>query len=1133
MTGNCLNVLGVIKYNKSAYTDALPLLEEALDIRKELEDEKGIGRSYLNIGRIYLHQGNTKKALELAEIGIEYSKRVGDTKNVIRSYNDIGIVYGTLRDLQKASFYFLEGLKIAEESQILDGLAQTYGNLGVLYKIKRDYKQAIQYYRKAISINKRQNDKLGLAVTMSALGHLYYDQGNHKRCLQILDSANVTFKSIDHKFHIGKNYGLMGSIHRKNGDTDKAIYYFRKAVIIGEELDTKETVAVNNSHIGQLFLDQQQEDSAFIYFNKTIKIFEESGDTNALIKTYRRIGATYSNQANLPAATNYYQQALDRAKLAKDTLAIANMHASIGGLFMEQDAFDKAIDSYNEAIKGFELLGANPRIADMNNLIAKVFNGQQKNKKAIEYGRTALYTYQKFKDTCNFGSTYLTLAQSHIALKNTDSSAFYLKNALSNALKCKNVKSTLLASVYGELGSFYENQQQKDSAFLAYKEALKYASLAKNKLILKNAAKALYPIYEERGELAKAYETFKVYHTNNEALFNKANTRALVQQEYEKELQEKAFIQKQKEAEVEKQKWIIYTMIGACLAIILIALAVYRNYRNKNRANKLLKAKNSEISKQRARLEALDLTKSRFFANISHELRTPLTLISSPLQTMLQNKKQEFTPATNELLQLMYRNTESLKGLVNDILELSKLESDKMVIEQEEISLKPLLGRIANNFDSLAKHQKIQYEYAFTNLENLTVAIDIGKTEKILNNLLSNAIKHTLSGGKITFEAAVENERLHLQVTDTGKGIAPEELPFIFDRFYQSTQPDAPIQGGTGIGLALAKELCQFMGGLINVKSTLDKGSTFTVELPLQIVDAATEAEEIKDDATLTEDELLLVDDVKLDKKYTILVVEDHPDMQAYINSLIAPDYTTFLAANGKEALKILNQEPIDLVISDVMMPEMDGYTLLQEIKQSDNYNHLSVIMLTALGDDAHKLQALTIGVDDYVTKPFSADELLARIHNLLKRHEVRLQLKAEETAEKAKKTVIIENDTREEEEPVSHQLEIDWLKKVEKEIASNLENENFRLTDLADQFNLSYRQFLRRIKRLTGLSLKQYQQEIALQKARELLEKRVYGNASAIAYTVGINNVTRFSKLYEARFGKKPSKYFANFNSV
>jgi DNA-binding response OmpR family regulator len=249
--------------------------------------------------------------------------------------------------------------------------------------------------------------------------------------------------------------------------------------------------------------------------------------------------------------------------------------------------------------------------------------------------------------------------------------------------------------------------------------------------------------------------------------------------------------------------------------------------------------------------------------------------------------------------------------------------------------------------------------------------------------------------------------------------------------------------------------------------------------------------------------------------------------MQRFIQQLLSHKYHTFVANHGKQALEILGKESIDLVVSDVMMPEMDGYTLLKHLKEHNSYTNIPVVMLTALNNEDSKLQALTIGVDDYLSKPFSPEELMARVHNLLERYAVR-QMVVKEIQEEAKELqtegVVSEGLSSEQE---IKQKDIEWLKEVENSMRKELENAEFNIGSLADTFFLSQRQFQRKMKKVTGLTPKKFQQEVALQEGRKLLENKTYSTVKAIAYSVGMSNVWRFSQLYETRFGKSPSDYF------
>ena len=390
-------------------------------------------------------------------------------------------------------------------------------------------------------------------------------------------------------------------------------------------------------------------------------------------------------------------------------------------------------------------------------------------------------------------------------------------------------------------------------------------------------------------------------------------------------------------------------VISSIFVLILLIYGIFRwrlrqLHQSRVQLQSIVRERTREISLQKEKIEGqaeklleMDRAKSRFFANISHELRTPLTLISSPVRHLLNSKKDPLTPQQAVQLKMVAQNAGQLKNLVNDILDLSKLESDKLELQEDTFPLIPFLRKVISNFGSLAQHLGICYEMTSDLPEDLHVVLDKDKVEKIINNLLSNAIKHTPSGGSVQFTVTKEGGMLQFRVIDTGQGIPEEDLPYIFDRYFQSKKSHESLQGGTGIGLALARELTQLMNGTLRVESILGKGSTFLLNLPyketaaIDMSDTETGFEDDEDSLTSIEKEAITA----TDRTHSILIVEDHPDMQRFIRQLLEHTYHIFTASHGKQALEILGRESIDLIVSDVMMPEMDGYALFTGTKRS------------------------------------------------------------------------------------------------------------------------------------------------------------------------------------------------------
>ncbi|GAB5526450.1 MAG: hypothetical protein Roseis2KO_43220 [Roseivirga sp.] len=569
------------------------------------------------------------------------------------------------------------------------------------------------------------------------------------------------------------------------------------------------------------------------------------------------------------------------------------------------------------------------------------------------------------------------------------------------------------------------------------------------------------------------------------------------------------------------QVWFIFLSIAILLTSIYL-LFYFRNRRlikSQQKLKKEVALRTNEIEKQALELKKLDVAKTQFFANISHELRTPLTLILGPLQQLMEEGKLN----KDQLRQLerMYRNGQNLSELVEEILELTKLEAGKLEVRETEIALKPLLKRICAAYESLAARKELDYSCLLHFSDQTVLLLDKGKLEKVINNLISNAFKFTPSGGFVKLSVFLEQDQLRILVEDSGKGIAAKDLPRIFDRFYQGQLSEpSQLQGGTGIGLALAKELTEAMHGKITVESKLNEGTAFQVVLPRKEVTAADNIE-IKTETPIV---FKSYDSVSSqpggEAEFSLLLVEDNVDMRNYIAEMLSPQYNVFLAENGILALECLKKETIDLVISDVMMPEMDGFTLLKTMKSNDLYHDLPVIMLTARAENSDKLNALTIGVDDYLTKPFMSDELKARVKNLLAHYQNRRSLKAqpeEMVSDTLMSAIHTEIDSTE---------ALTWIKKVEQEALSRLNDFDFSMEIVAEAMSITDRQLQRKVKQITGLTPNKYVQELRLQLGRAYLEKGAYKTINEVTLAVGFKSSRYFSKLFRERYGRSATDY-------
>jgi len=603
------------------------------------------------------------------------------------------------------------------------------------------------------------------------------------------------------------------------------------------------------------------------------------------------------------------------------------------------------------------------------------------------------------------------------------------------------------------------------------------------------------------------------------------------------------------------QSWFI--LLAAFILATAMALFLrWRTWKYKQDATQLkqaVRAQTATIRKQADELRQLDKLKSRFFANVSHELRTPLTLMLGPVETLLKQDKDE---KERTLLQYIYRNTQQLKKLINEILDLSKLEKHKMEIVEEPVYLYDYIKEQMAQFRSAASSKGINFIFQYQLEKSLVLMLDRHKVEKIIQNYLSNALKFTTSGGRLHFtvKPVVEDSNeaqtyLLIAVGDSGPGIHPSDLPHIFDRFYQSKQSGIFPQGGTGIGLSLCKELAGLLGGKVWAESTPGKGSTFFFQCPATITAANTtfETAEGQKEESLVTIAANATDSAtrgaplaahESPQKTPILLVEDNSDLQQYLKMLLS-DYDVITAGNGKEALEVLGVRSeklglrgelvrgegreVKLIISDLMMPEMDGAALLANLKSDDRFRHLPVIMLTAKVNQDAKLDALRVGVDDYLNKPFHEEELKARIANLLRNYQQRQEFFSALNVEASNAEAQSSNPVRE--IPNMSQEDMLWLKEVEKVSSEIMPDPSLKLDYVANKLHLSQRQFRRRLKQLTGLTPNQYLQEMRLQTARDYLLAGVYTTVKEAGFAVGFKNTRYFSDLFQRQYGVRPSE--------
>ncbi len=523
---------------------------------------------------------------------------------------------------------------------------------------------------------------------------------------------------------------------------------------------------------------------------------------------------------------------------------------------------------------------------------------------------------------------------------------------------------------------------------------------------------------------------------------------------------------------------------------------------------------------EREKLRELDEEKNRFYQNISHEFRTPLTLIMGPIENVLNGN---LNPG-REFFEMIYRNARQLYHLINQLLDLSKIESGQFTLKKEPVIINDLILRQTEAFRSLAEQKRIALQLELCQ-EPLVASLDIDAFEKLLNNLISNALKFTPENGRVTVRlrkgrnCKMVPPCVEILVVDTGIGIPPDKLEKIFDRFYQVDGDYQPGQPGTGIGLALSREIVERHGGRIWAESQENKGTTFVVQLPL----ADSDVEELPSKAAKPTTDSILEEYVEPSgepedtsnhtpsDKPLVLIVEDHADMRRYIRHILSPHCRIIEAESGDEGLdKALEFVP-DLIISDVMMPRVSGFEFCERVKHDERTNHIPVILLTARGSERSQVTGYQLGADAYVIKPFSAAVLRAQVHTLIQQRRA--------LAEKFSRNATLSND------PLSSIITDPFIKKAVTIVDAHLDDDTFGAEKFAREMGLSRTQLHRKLKALTNKSTTDFIRFVRLHRAMAMF-RQGYDNVTEVAFATGFNSLSYFSKQFKALFGVTPKQF-------
>ena len=524
------------------------------------------------------------------------------------------------------------------------------------------------------------------------------------------------------------------------------------------------------------------------------------------------------------------------------------------------------------------------------------------------------------------------------------------------------------------------------------------------------------------------------------------------------------------------------------------------------------------IRKIKVEQQVMDI-KLRFFTNISHELRTPLTLIIGPVTNILNTER--LSNGVRGQLEIVLSNSQRMLRMVNQLLDFRKIQNNKMRLKVQKSNLGAIVDDTCANFKKEAYDKHINFTVE-KHAKDSTVWIDRGRVDTILFNLLSNAFKFTPAGKSIKVVVDEKPGYVMMIVKDEGIGIPMEKRSVLFERFSSNNElSNQNHNTGTGIGMNLIKELVDLHHGFIEVESEVGKGSTFTVLFQRGTEHFGQEVDIVVDDTSTSvpgtpketlENKLADIENQQ-DKRRMVLVVDDNEDMRTFLGNILSSDYRVRKAADGVEALKDIEQEIPDVIITDLMMPNMDGLELTKQVKQSADLTHVPIILLSAKSAIESRLQAMQEGADDYVTKPFEPEYLRARVKNLIKQRQI---------LETSYRQRLMRLDPQKTDDELKGDS---FLAKLLNIMDKQMDNNALTVDELVDDMGMGRTVFFNKLKSLTGLSPVEFIREMRIKRAAQLLEQKNY-NITEVTYMVGMNDSRYFAKCFKATYGVTPSEY-------
>lgn len=887
---------------------------------------------------------------------------------------------------------------------------------------------------------------------------------------------------------------------------DSSLAYAQRYVDLARRSGIDSTLIAALTAQADLLGQLKQHEAARAAYQAVLALQRRRADRLGQAHTLMKIGSLYRRQAAWSAALRHLFEGLTLAETLADLKLQSSLNLSIGLVYRSQGLLKESIAYFDSSLSLARRLDAGGQLSTLYNHIAIAHLMQRKMDSALHYFRLALAD-QEAHHSPSLVTSLMNLGGLLVQVGQPAQGLSYLKRAYEVLAAQHNLDAA--GDVLHNIGATYQIMGQHAEALRYEKQALALAQQLDDLEMLEQIYTGLADSYRATGQYRQAYEMQRRLMNTRDSLRTDAKAADLLRQQaqyaYAKQALQDSLAYVRQEAEtrlryqqqLSQRNYLIGTL--TVLGLLIAGGWWYRQgQQNRKRALKLAQ----ERARQK-RLEEMDALKNRFFTNITHEFRTPLTVISGMAQVLRGNRREK---------KLILRNSENLLRLINQLLDLAKLEEGKLELHLVQVDMVSYVRHLTESFYSMAEEKEVRLTF-YAEERAIWMDIDEEKIQYIVFNLLSNALKFTLVGGKVVLHLKRLDHRLEINVQDNGVGIAPEQLPYIFDRFYQADDSSTRSYEGTGIGLAYTRELVHLLGGEIEVDSEPAVGTTFRLWLPIAQQAPPSVPQMAASQPTPIDQTSFAPEAWDSEAQPQVLIVEDNPDLVFYLQSVLVNHYALKIARNGAEGITMALEMVPDLIISDVIMPQQDGFELCETLKTDQRTSHIPIILLTAKAAQADKVKGLTQGADGYMAKPFDKEELLVRVKKLIALRRS-LQLTYAREAAKA--------------DPATEQLpapEHAFLQQLRAGLTPVLDDADFTIPQVADLMGMSQIQVYRKLKALTGQTPSQFLRQMRLDASKALLgdpEKTI----AEIAYEVGFSDPNYFSKTFHQAFGIPPSEF-------